>query len=127
MEKDYKKNLRERKFNKYYWCSAISLIIISFLFRIPNNIKSYFIYILLFILVVIYFVVDFFKIIKNYKFKNTTSFSDKFNVYIKENENQSTNNLILLLKQYNFRTKNDLKLAIDYYNSEKPIKNNLII
>src|SRR5699024_8436490 len=46
----------------------------------------------------------------------------KFKIYIKEVENQNINNLISLLKQYNFKTKNDLKMAIDYYNSEKPIK-----
>ena len=46
----------------------------------------------------------------------------KLNIFINEIEKQRFNNIILLLKQYNFRTKNDLKLAIDYYNSEKPIK-----
>ena len=122
IKKSYKKNLRENKFNKYYWCVAISLIVISSLFKIPNNIKPYFIYISLFILVIGYFIIDFFKVIKKCKLKDKTPISIIFNAYIKEIESQNVNNLILLLKQYNFRTKNDLKLAIDYYNSEKPLK-----
>lgn len=122
IEKNYKKNLRENKFNKYYWRIAISLILISSLFKIPDNIKPYFIYISLFIMVAGYVIFDFFKIIKKAKLKDKVSFKTKFNVYIKETENQNINNLVLLLKQYNFKTKNDLKMAIDYYNSEKPIK-----
>lgn len=122
IKKSYKKNLRENKFNKYYWCVAISLIVISSLFKIPNNIKPYFIYISLFILVIWYFIIDFFKVIKKCKLKDKAPISIIFNAYIKEIESQNVNNLILLLKQYNFRTKNDLKLAIDYYNSEKPLK-----
>ena len=122
IEKNYKKKLREYKFNKYYWCIAISLMIISSLFKIPNNIKPYFIYISLFILVIGYFIVDFFKVIKKCKLKDKTKFSDKLKNYIHETEKENINNLVLLLKQYNFRTKNDLKLAIDYYNSEKPLK-----
>ena len=122
IEKNYKKNLRESKFNKYYWTIALTLMFISLVFKMPNNIKAYFIYISLFILVIIYFGVEFVKITKNYTINKKTTFLTKFKIYIKEVENQNINNLILLLKQYNFKTKNDLKMAIDYYNSEKPIK-----
>ncbi|MBR2138613.1 MAG: hypothetical protein IJ966_04850 [Bacilli bacterium] len=122
IEKNYKNNLREIKFNKYYWTSAISLMFISLVFKIPDNIKLFFIYISLFILVIGYFVFDYFKVIKKWNVKRKTTFSNKFKVYLKEIEDQNINNLILLLKQYNFKTKNDLKMAIDYYNSEKPIK-----
>lgn len=122
IEKKYKNNLRESKFNKYYWTIALTLMIISLIFKIPNNIKAYFIYISLFILVIIYFGIDFVKITKNYTINKKITFLDKFKIYIKEVENQNINNLISLLKQYNFKTKNDLKMAIDYYNSEKPIR-----
>ena len=59
---------------------------------------------------------------KNVKFKKKMNIIDKFKIYSNEVEKQNFNNIVLLLKQYNFKTKNDLKLAIDYYNSEKPIK-----
>ena len=77
---------------------------------------------MLYHIVIGYFIVDFFKVIKKSKLKDKTPILILFNAYIKEIESQNVNNLILLLKQYNFRTKNDLKLAIDYYNSEKPLK-----
>lgn len=122
IEKKYKNNLRESKFNKYYWTIALTLMIISLIFKIPNNIKLFFIYTLLFILVIGYFVFEYFNIIKKSNIKRKTNFLNKFKVYLKEIENQDIDNLISLLKRYNFKTKNDLKMAIDYYNSEKPIK-----
>lgn len=122
IEKKYKNNLRESKFNKYYWTIALTLMIISLIFKIPNNIKLFFIYTLLFILVIGYFVFEYFNIIKKSNIKIKTNFLNKFKVYLKEIENQDIDNLISLLKRYNFKTKNDLKMAIDYYNSEKPIK-----
>lgn len=122
IKKRYKNNLRESKFNIYYWAIASTLMIISLIFKMPNNIKAYFIYISLFILVIIYFIVDFVKITKKYTINKKSTFLNKFKIYIKEVRKQNINNLILLLKQYNFKTKNDLKMAIDYYNSENPIK-----
>lgn len=65
IEKNYKNNLRESKFNKYYWTSATSLIFISLVLKIPNNIKLFFIYTLIFILVIGYFIFEYFKVIKN--------------------------------------------------------------
>lgn len=122
IEKNYKKNLRETKFNKFYWLTAIILMILSSLLKIPNNIKPYFIYILLFTFVIGYFIFDYFRVMKRIKIKEKISILNKFKTYIHKAEKQNINNLILLLKQYNFKTKNDIKLAIDYYNSEKPIK-----
>ena len=54
--------------------------------------------------------------------KKKISFIDKLKVYSNEVKKQNFNKIIQLLRQYNFKTKNDLKLAIDYFNSEKPIK-----
>lgn len=122
IEKTYKKNLRVNKFNTFYWISAVTLIIIGSMFNLSDNIKLYFIYIMLFILVLIYFIIDFFKVTKNVRFKRTNSLPKAINFYFCEIEKQNINNLILLLKKYNFKTKNDIKLAIDYFNSEKPTK-----
>ena len=54
--------------------------------------------------------------------KKKINFIDKLKIYSNEVKKQNFNKIIQLLKQYNFKTKNDLKLAIDYFNSEKPIK-----
>lgn len=122
IEKNYKKNLRETKFNKFYWITSFLLIIGSSLLQISDNVKPYFIYTLLFIFVIGYFIINYINTMKNVKFKKKMNIIDKFKIYSNEVEKQNFNNIVLLLKQYNFKTKNDLKLAIDYYNSEKPIK-----
>ena len=122
IEKIYKKNLRETKFNKFYWITSFLLIIGSSLLQISDNVKPYFIYTLLFIFVIGYFIINYINTMKNVNIKKKINIIDKLKIYSNEVEKQNFNNIILLLKQYNFKTKNDLKLAIDYYNSEKPIK-----
>ena len=122
IEKNYKKNLRETKFNKFYWITSFLLILGSELLQISDNIKPYFIYTLLFIFVIGYFIINYIKTMKNVNIKKKINIIEKLKIYSSEVEKQNFNNIILLLKQYNFKTKNDLKLAIDYYNSEKPIK-----
>ena len=122
IEKNYKKNLRETKFNKFYWTTSILLILSSSLLQISDNIKPYFIYILLLIFVIGYFMINYKKTMKNVNIKNKTNFIEKLKIYNNEIEKQNFNKIILLLKQYNFKTKNDLKLAIDYYNSENLLK-----
>ena len=122
IEKNYKNNLRETKFNKFYWITSFLLILSSSLLQISDNVKPYFIYVLLFIFVIGYFIINYINTMKNVNIKKKINIIDKLKIYSNEVEKQSFNNIILLLKQYNFKTKNDLKLAIDYYNSEKPIK-----
>lgn len=122
IEKNYKKNLRETKFNKFYWITSFLLILGSSLLQISDNIKPYFIYTLLFVFVIGYFIINYIKTMKNVNIKKKINIIEKLKIYSSEVEKQNFNNIILLLKQYNFKTKNDLKLAIDYYNSEKPIK-----
>ena len=122
IEKNYKKNLRETKFNKFYWITSFLLILGSSLLQISDNIKPYFIYTLLFIFVIGYFIINYIKTMKNVNIKKKINIIEKLKIYSSEVEKQNFNNIILLLKQYNFKTKNDLKLAIDYYNSEKPMK-----
>ena len=122
IEKNYKKNLIETKFNKFYWITSFLLILGSSLLQISDNIKPYFIYTLLFIFVIGYFIINYIKTMKNVNIKKKINIIEKLKIYSNEVEKQNFNNIILLLKQYNFKTKNDLKLAIDYYNSEKPIK-----
>ena len=122
IEKKYKKNLNETKFNKFYWVTSFLLILSSLLLKISDNVRPYFIYVLLFIFVIGYFIVNYIKIMKNSNIKKKISFLDKLKVYSNEVKKQNFNKIIQLLRQYNFKTKNDLKLAIDYFNSEKTIK-----
>lgn len=122
IEKSYKNNLRETKFNKFYWTTSLLLILSSSLLQISDKVKPYFIYTLLFLFVIGYFLINYIKTMKNVNLKRKINIIDKLKIYSTEVEKQDFNKIIQLLKQYNFKTKNDLKLAIDYYNIEKPIK-----
>lgn len=119
IEKQYKKNFKERQFNLFYWRIAIILITLYICFQNILTIE-FLIFIILFPLIIIYFVIDYFKTTKNAK--KVKGFKNHIILYADECRKQQLNNLIASLKIYNFRTKNDLKLAIDYFNSQKPIK-----
>lgn len=126
MEKEYKNLSKGRFFTFYYWCCVVIIILLSILFSyIFENftiIKFYFIYITLFALIIIYFYVDFVNIIKILNIKKNEKLLVKIEKYINYNNNNYFDKLIATLKKYNFKTKNDLKLAIDYYNRKQPIK-----
>ena len=117
---------KERHFNIYYWCSALFIsliaIVISKVFNDFDNFKYYFIYISFFILILIYFYIDFINTIKSLEIKKKEKLINKFKLYIIQNKNNHINNLLKILTKHNFRTKNDLKLAIDYYNRKQPIQ-----
>lgn len=122
IEKKYKKNLRNRKFNKFYWFSATILIFISSFFKDYETLRACFIYVLLFTLVIGYFIFDYNKVLKAVKIKKRTKLINRLNLYTEQAEKIRIDSLINSLKEYNFKTKNDLKLIIDYYNSMKPLK-----
>ena len=61
--KEYKKTSLDRNFNVFYWCSAIVIALISFLFKC----SFLFIFISLIIVNLVYALFHYFKIIKNTK------------------------------------------------------------
>ncbi|MBR3210965.1 MAG: hypothetical protein IKF71_03385 [Bacilli bacterium] len=121
IEKEYKKNSKEVKFTKFYWISAIISTIVFSTAKIDNNIKNYN-FITIIILVIAYLLIDYNKTIKKNVKANKNKFIDNFKAYLHILKSGNLNNLITLLKKYNFKTKNDLKLAIDYFNSKRSIK-----
>lgn len=118
IEKEYKKKLFETKFNIFYWTVALILATISSIFKI----QKYVLYIFLIISIFIFFIYDYYVTMKKIKIRGKKNIAKKVKIYINEKNNSQINNLIFLLKKYNFKTKNDLKLAIDHYNTEKPLK-----
>lgn len=122
IEKGYKKINPESDFNKYYWkwaiIIAIIFLIISNFFPIVKNF-SYLIYVAIFLMSGVYYVKDFRNALDfNDKGK---PFSEKIEIYKTCKEQTRMENLLLLLKEHNFITKNNLKIAIDYYNRKRPI------
>lgn len=121
---EYKKNSHERKFNIFYFYLASILSGISILLKKFTNLNNLIIfipiYIIIFISITVFFIIDYKKYTKN-KNKNK-NLKEKLIVYIEEINKQRINKLIDRLKAYNISTKTNLKLAIDFYNNEKPKK-----
>lgn len=113
----YKKDSREMKFNIFYWFFSILILPFSLYF----NFSLLFVFILLIIANVSYFLIDYFKIMKNTNAKEK-GIKSRIKAYNNKIEKLKFDSIIKLLKQYNIKTKSDLKFAIDYFISEKPIK-----
>lgn len=70
IEKNYKKNLRETKFNKFYWITSFLLILGSSLLQISMIILSRILFIPYFLFSVIgYFIINYIKTMKNVNIK----------------------------------------------------------
>ncbi len=126
IEKEYKNSSKENKFNKFYWINALLTFIVASVLSIKDNnyylIRYIFVFSWIVITVILYFYFDYVKTMKKIEVKKVNKYLSYINLYIKYNENEHINNLITILSKYNYRTKNDLKLAIDYYNGKQPIK-----
>lgn len=121
IKKEYKNNLRESRFNKFYWINAsiacvVSLIILK-LFN--KSLSIFFFYTYIIISLIMYFYKDYKEVLKKNKEKKIKK---RFKIYIDCLHKNHIDNVLTILSKYNFRTKNDLKLGIDYYNKEQPIK-----
>ena len=121
---EYKKNSHERKINIFYWSIALILIILSTIIKTFTNLNTIIICISLFatliIAITIYFIKDYKRITKNQL--QAKKLKDKLIIYVEEINKQKINKLIDSLKMYNISNKTNLKLAIDFYNNEKPKK-----
>ena len=122
IEKQYKRQLKENQFSKFYWINAtISILLTIYLKNFFKN-KVYVIYIIFAILIIIYIIIDYKKTLKGKKIYSKASIIKRIDIYATENYNQRINNLISNIKKYNIKTKNDIKLTIDYFNSKMPVK-----
>ena len=121
IEKEYKKNSKEVKFTKFYWISATISTIIFSITKINNNIRNYN-FITIILLVFAYLMFDYNKTMKKNARGGKHKLIDNLKIYLHILKSGNLNNLLVLLKKYNFKTKNDLKLAIDYFNSKRSIK-----
>ena len=121
IEKEYKKSSKERKFNRLYWINAIISTIIISAFKNVKYIK-YLNYVIVLLFIILFFIFDYKKTMKESTLKKNEKLIKKLKEYVNLVERNHFNSLIILLKKYNFKTKNDLKLAIEYYNSKRKIK-----
>ena len=116
IEKIYLKKNKERKFNIYYWKIASIFIILSFFFK--DYFNHHLLLILLeFILIIFrYFIKDYIKETK--ALDKSKNFKENILIYSNQIEKKRIEELIKSLKNNNFKTKYDIKIAIDYFNNK---------
>ena len=118
--KEYKKNHLEYKFNTYYIiCSLILLPIYYILTQLNINITVAYLFLLitLSINVILFFMKDFKKICKDNKLS-----IKNINYYLDKKDKLRIQYLNKLLRKRNINSKSDIKLVIDYFNSEKRVR-----
>lgn len=122
IEKEYKGTLKENKFNSFYWKNAGFACIVSLIISklINNTLAIIFCYIYIITKLIIYFYKDYKETTKKINLKKE-SITKRVKIYISQIKPNHVDNVLNILSSYNFRTKNDLKLVIDYYNSKQPI------
>ncbi len=121
IKKEYRSSLKEVKFNKFYWINAIFASIVSLIIAklFNRSLSIFFCYTYIIISLIVYSHKDYKKALGKSKEKNVIK---RFKIYMDCLCENRIDNVLSILSNYNFRTKNDLKLGIDYYNKEQPTK-----
>lgn len=126
IEQEYKKNSFERKLNKLYWLIAILIIVPIYLLSkwldLPTFVQCVISFGLLLVILFFAFIKDYKKVVKKLKEKVPKELKGKLILYVNDKHQEDISNLVKVLLKYNYKTKGDLKIAIDYFNNRRPIK-----
>ncbi len=127
-EKKYKDTLSEVKFNRVYLISSAIILFIGYILIkifpdfMYTKIKYIYSFGSIIAVVILYFIIDFIKVVNKLNINKKEKLATKFTEYREFKKCKPLNDLLRLLNEYNFKTKDDLKLVIDYYNSKQSIK-----
>ena len=117
IERKYKKDSKELSFNISYW--VFSCIVIMAIVNWPYIIKIIIELVFALTFVFIYYYIDYKKKAKGIKLKGIAK---KIRYYFDEEEKNRIDSLVSSLSKSNINTKDKLEVAINYYNSKKPLK-----
>lgn len=126
IEKEYKKELNERKFHTYYCYSimiiTIAVALLSLFFKMSNTLIYILYFSFLVLSILLFFYKNYTKTMKTAKINKKEKFKVKIKEYANQIEAMRITQLAETLRKYNFKTKEDLKLAIEYYSNKQPRK-----
>lgn len=125
IEKQYKKGLQERRFVAFYWPKAIIIVILAVLIDVLFHLDRWLVYgctvVILLALVVFFFVRDFRRASQSIsEIRQAKGLSAKLGTYIDADDAIRVNNLLADLAQHGLRTKRDLEIALDYFQTRLP-------
>ena len=118
IEKEYKKSSEEYKFNRYYWICSFTLTLIYAVIKNFYDLRSYYILLFLTFLIIVRLIINF---IKETKGKKKT-IKEKIHRYLEKSNNCQKDILNDLLKKYNFKEKDEIKMMIFHFENCKSIK-----
>lgn len=125
IEKEYKKGLQEKRFIAYYWPRALIIILVAVLMSFVIGLHRWLVYgcaVMVFVGVgVAFFIKEYYHAHKTMEnVRQSKGFSTKLSEYYRVDDSRRINKLIEDLARHNLRTKADLEIAIDYYQSRLP-------
>ncbi len=125
IEKEYKKGLQQKRFLAYYWPCATLVVILALVFAFIFDSISWIIYgcalVLLLVLVAIFFAWELHYATKTFQsVRRSKSLSAKIAAYIIADDKKRIDNLIADLARNDIRTKENLRLTLDYFQSRLP-------
>lgn len=123
IEKEYQRGLPEKRFIKYYCWRVVPIVLIAFLVIAILGFDSHLVAIVagvLLLLLALWFIIRDIRTTMG-KHANKKSFSSLLVAYLKNDDNVRLGNLILDLKKHHICTKDDLKLALEYFEKRQPV------
>lgn len=126
IEKEYKKGLQQKRFIAYYWPCAALVAIITIIFALIFESLHWIIYgcavVIFLILVAVFFVWELHNAKNTFRsVRDSKGIISKLLAYFAADDEKRLNNLVSDLASNNICTKDDLKLALDYFQSRLPI------
>lgn len=125
IEREYKKGLQQKRFIAYYWPCATLVVILAVVFALVFSSLRWLIYgcavIIFCILAVAFLVWDYHhagKLFRSVRISKT--FSAKLVAYYLADDKHRIDNLISDLARHQIRTKDDLLLTLNYFQSRLP-------
>lgn len=122
LEREYRKSLSVHRFWNFYGLRAIGVIILATILTLAFGVNSWIIAIativILFIFVGYFFYVDMKRVIGG---KVPRRFSARLQAYADADQKLRLNSLLKDLKRYQINRKDDLRLAIDFFEHNRPV------
>lgn len=126
IEKEYRRGLQDQRFRRFYWWRAGLVVVAAIIIHQVFKINFWIIYgiavIILVGLIIRFFGREFRVAYQGFpEIQEAKGIVEKLRVYFAADDAMRIENLTRELKTYNIYTKENLKLALDYYQSRLPV------
>lgn len=126
IEREYQKGLQEKRFIAYYWPRAMIIVLVATSLSFLIGFHRWIVYgcaVVIFVgLVAIFFAREYYHAHKTMEsVRQSKHLTTKLSAYFKVDNTRRIDKLVRDLARHNLRTKDDLKITLDYFQSRLPI------